>query len=195
MGQVHVGAKVAYSLSFGRSETLLFEDAEDLLAFEVKFSEEDVRPLMGLLAYYEQGKVYVQTEFLYKQTRSNFKAIDWRTLEQTTYREPKVTNFIQIPIQAGYRLGNLKLGVGPVFSFILSENDLFDEVRIFEERRRGYEAGFGFNVGLKFYKLHVDLSYEKHFNRVADYVIFKQQQSGFGQSPGYLSIGLAYLII
>lgn len=84
--------------------------------------------------------------------------------------------------------------MGPVFSFILSENEIFREFKHFEERREYFEAGFSFNVGAVIYALHLDIRYEIHFNRVADYIVYQSLQSGFGQSPGYLSIGLGYII-
>ncbi len=191
--QVQVGFKAAYSLTFSRSSFLLFNDQEDRLTYEIIFRDEDVRPLYGIMSYYEQEKVFVQLEALYKQTRSAFTTIDWSDPEFPTFNETKVTNFVVVPTLAGYKLGNLKLGMGPVFSFIFSENSIFEEILEFEERRRPFEIGVSANVGLKLYRLHIDANYEYHFNRVADYFVFNQAQSGFAQSPGYFTLGISYL--
>jgi len=145
------------------------------------------------MGYYEQGKVYVQLETMYKQSRSRFSAIDWSTIDRTTYNETKVTHFLVVPCLAGYRLENFKLGMGPIFSFILDENTLFEAIPEFTERRRNLETGVSMNVGLKLQRLHIDVNYELHFNKVADFVVFKQAQSGFAQSPGFFTLGMSYL--
>lgn len=191
--QFQAGVKAAYSLSFARSSFLLFEDSNDLLNYEIIFFEEDIRPMYGLMGYYEQGKVFVQMETMYKQTRSRFKAIDWSTPDRTTYDETKVTHFLVVPCLAGYRLESFKLGMGPIFSFILDQNSLFDAIPEFTERRKNLETGVSMNVGLKVYRLHIDVNYELHFNKVADFVVFKRAQSGFAQSPGYFTLGISYL--
>ncbi len=192
--QVQVGVKAAYSLSFARAQTLLFDDIFDYLTYEVAFLEEDVRPMFGIMSYYEQEKVYIQLEALYKQTRENFFTIDWSTPDQFTYNHTKRTDFVMVPVSAGYKLNNLKLGLGPVFYFIASQNAVFDDLLFFEERRKKLEAGFAFNAGIKLYRLHIDISYEKHFNKVGDYVIYRRIQTGFAQSPGYVTVGLSYLL-
>lgn len=192
--QFHFGAKAAYSLSFARAKALLFDDQFDYLKYEIIFQDEDVLPMFGIIGIYEQEKVFVQTEILYKRTRSTFKAIDWRTVDRFTYVETKMTDYLVTPFMAGYKKQNLTMGLGPIFSWIVNENQIFDVLEDFEERREILEMGFGFNIGVNLYKLHIDINYETHFNRLGDYFIFEQVQSGFGQSPGYFSLGLAYMV-
>lgn len=194
MAQIQVGLKAAYSLSFARSSFLLFEDENDFLNFEVIFRDEDIRPLYGVISYYEQDKVFVQLEALYKQSRLSFTAIDWSTPEFETFNETKVTHFIVVPTLAGYRLDKFKLGGGPVFSFIASQNALFSDIAEFSEQRRNLEFGVSANVGVQLLQLHIDVSYEYHFNRVADYIVFNRGQNGFAQSPGFFTIGISYLL-
>lgn len=192
--QIQLGLKAAYSLSFSRSTFLLFEDENDFLNYEIIFRDEDIRPVYGLISYYEQEKVFVQLEALYKQSRLSFTAIDWSTPEFETFNETKVTHFIVIPTLAGYRIANFKLGAGPVFSFIAQENEIFAEIQEFSERRRNLEIGVSANVGVKLYRLHIDANYEYHFNRVADYILFDRAQAGFAQSPGFFTLGISYLL-
>lgn len=192
--QIQIGVKAAYSLSFAKAQTLLFDDDFDYLQYEVAFLEEDVRPMFGIMSYYEQDKVFVQVEALYKQTRENYFTIDWSTVDRFTYNDTKQTDFLIFPISAGYKINNLKLGLGPVFYVIMNQSQIFTELENFEQRRKKMEAGFAFNVGIKLYQLHIDVTYENHFNKVGDYVIYRQIQSDFAVNPGYFTIGLSYLI-
>ncbi len=192
--QVQVGVKAAYSLSFAKQQTVIFDDTFDYITYEVTFLEEDVRPMFGLMTYYEQEKVFVQIEALYKQTRENYFTTDWRTIDQFKYNDTKRTDFLIFPITAGYKLNNLKLGLGPVFYAIMQQSDVFTELENFEQRRKKMEAGFAFSVGLKLYRLHIDISYENHFNKVGDYVIYREIQSDFATNPAYMTLGLSYLL-
>lgn len=186
------GPKTAITLSFAKTETLLFDDPFDYLLYEVFFIDEDVSPSFGLFGRISDKNLYLQFESLYFSTSSNFKYIDWETRDAPEYAETKKTHFISFPITAGIYIDNFKFGVGPVFSFIVAQNEVFKSFKYFEERRKYLESGFSFNTGIKIYRLDVDFRYEIHFNRVADYFVFQSFQSGFGQSPGYLSMSLGY---
>ncbi len=192
--QFNFGVKTALTLSFAKTENLLFDDPFDYLLYEVMFEDEDVSPTFGLFASLKEDNLYLQSEVLYRNITSNFNYIIWETNPPKTNAAAKRTHFIAVPVMGGVLVDRFKLGVGPVFSFILSENEIFEEFKHFEERREWLEAGFAFNLGVQLLRLNLDFRYELHFNRVADYFVFNQLQAGFGQSPAYLSIGLSYII-
>lgn len=98
-----------------------------------------------------------------------------------------------MPIIAGVRLDRFKLGVGPTFSFILSENAVFSDTAYFEERRSNIETGFGFHLGILLYRMHLDLSYQYRFNQVGDYLYWRKSHQGFSQPVRFLDIGLAFM--
>ncbi len=191
-GQFVFGPKTALTLSFAKAETLLFDDPFDYLLYEVFFIDEDVSPSFGLFGRLMDDNLYLQTEVNYFTTSSNFKYINWEESTTPQFNETKTTHFLSLPVTAGIYIQNFKFGVGPIFSFILYENEIFKEFKYFKERRKYLESGFTFNAGVSFYRLDVDFRYEFHFNRVADYFVFQEFQSGFGQSPGYLSVILGY---
>ncbi len=190
--QFNYGVKTALTLSFAKTENLLFDDPFDYLLYEVMFEEEDVSPTFGIFATLKEDNLYIQSEALYRNISSNFSYIIWETNPPRANAETKTTHFIAVPVTGGVQVDRFKFGVGPVFSFILTENEIFREFKHFEERREWLEAGFAFNVGVQLLRLSLDFRYELHFNRVADYFVFNQLQAGFGQSPAYLSIGLGY---
>ncbi len=193
-GQNNFGVKSALTLSLAKAEQLLFDDPFDYLLYEVIFEEEDVSPSFGIFGITRDDNLFLQSELLYRNITSNFSYIIWENNPAIERMEAKRTHFIVWPVIGGIEIQRFKFGVGPVFSFIISENEIFSEFKHFEERREWLEAGFSFNVGAIIYRLHLDFRYELHFNRVGDYFVFNELQSGFGQSPGYFSMGLAYLI-
>lgn len=193
-GQLSFGLKTALSLSFAKTEALYLDDTEDFLLYEVHFKEEDVSPSFGVFGIMRDNDIFIQSELLYRNISSNFEYIIWENNPPVMDVDVKRTHFIAWPIMGGFQVQNFKFSTGPIFSFIIAENEIFKNFKHFSERREWLESGFAFNIGVVAYRLHIDLRYEIHFNRVADYAIFQNLQSGFGQSPGYLSIGLGYLI-
>lgn len=190
--QIIYGPKVALTLSFAKTETLLFDDPFDYLLYEVFFIEEDVSPSFGMFAMFKDKNIFIQPEMLYYSTSSNFKYIDWERPGAPEFAETKVSHFLSFPIVAGVYLENFRFSVGPIFSFIIAENEVFKEFKYFEERREKLESGFSFSAGVSLLRLIIDFRYEFHFNKVADYFVFQSFQSGFAQSPGYLSMSLGY---
>ena len=105
----------------------------------------------------------------------------------------RVTRHLDVPFVAGIRIDRFKLGVGPTFSFILDDENIFEDVSFFDERRENFEMGFGFHFGVIIYRLHIDLSYQVRFNQLADYVTWRNTPLGLDQQIQYLDLGIALM--
>jgi len=148
----------------------------------------------SLVGYYRNELVYFQTEVQYKSVKTRFNADNYIDLNNiTSTNHVKLTRSIDVPIIAGVRLDRFKLGVGPTFSFIVSENEVFQDTDLFEERRKNIESGFGFQFGVVLYRLHLDLSYQYKFNQVGDYLYWRKTHQGFSQPVQFIELGLALM--
>lgn len=193
--QFGYGLKGSYSIPFNTKEEIKYDDSQDYLIYKVLFEEIDVAPTLSLLGYYRRDLIYFQSELSYRRVRSRFTADNYVDLENiTTLGNTKTTHSLDVPFVAGVRIEQFKLGVGPTFSFILSENKLFQDVEYFEERRSSVEFGFGFHAGIVLYRLHIDVSYQYRFNGVADYLYWRKDYRGFSQPVQYLELGLALVL-
>lgn len=192
--QLYVGVKGTYSLSLTRSQEIKYDDAQDFLTYKVRFLEQDVSPSIQAFAYYRNDLIYVQGEVGYRSIKTRFTTTNFITLgQQTPVEHIKKTNYLIFPLSAGIRVANFKIGAGPVFSWIIGENPIFEEITDFEERRSNLETGFSFNFGMALYRLHIDLSYELKFNSVGDYLYYRQDYKGFDTTVQYINLGLGYL--
>lgn len=79
---------------------------------------------------------------------------------------------LDVPVLVGTKLGaagiGLRLNTGPVFSFILDEEQKFGEAaeNIFGGQFKGQNFSWQFGAGLDFGKLGIDLRYEKGLSKV-----------------------------
>ena len=191
--QLYGGIKASFSIPFNEQQLNKYDDAEDNFIYSVRFIEQDYTPTISIVGYYRQDLVYFQTELGYRRARTKFLATDLIDLNDITITEyVKTTHILDIPLVAGIRLDRFKLGVGPIFSFILSENAIFENVEFFEERRGNLEAGFSFNVGVLLYRIHIDLSYRYQFRGVADYLYWRSAANGFHDPVQYLDLGMGF---
>jgi len=191
---LYPGIKGSYTIPFVRSQEIKYDDELDFLVYKVRFVEQDVSPTISLFAYYRNDLIYLQGEVAYRRIKSRFTSIDFLNHEDLTpIKETKETNYLMIPLSAGIRFHNFKFGCGPVLSFIISENKIFEELLYFEEKRRKMEYGFSISAGLALYRLHIDLSYQLQFDGVGEYIYFREDSKGFTNQPQFLNIGLGYL--
>jgi len=187
------GVKAAYSIPFNEQHEIKYDDALDNFIYRVKFIEQDYTPTVSIVGYYRKDLVYFQTEIGYRRAKTKFLADNYIDLDNITTTEyVKKTHSLEFPLVAGVRLDRFKLGVGPVFSFIISENPIFEDVDFFEERRSNLETGFSFNVGILLYRIHLDVSYKYQFGGVADYLYWRQDFKGFSDPVQYLDVGMGF---
>ena len=192
-GQTYFGVKGTFSVPFNRSHEIKYDDAQDFFIFRVEFIEQDFSPTLSLVSYYRNDIIYLQGELAYRRSRTRFNFDNLIDLENIiSSSEVKTTHSLDIPLIAGVRLERFKLGVGPTFSVILAENELFSDVELFEERRSNVEAGFGFQFGIVLYRLHLDLTYQYRFNGVGDYLFWRSSVQGFSDPVQYIDLGLSY---
>ncbi len=194
LGQLYYGIKGTYSITFNSQQEIKYDDGQDFLIYRVNFLEMDVSPTVSLLGYYRKDWIYFQTELAYKRVKTRFLATNYVDLRNITeIQNIKLTHSIDLPLIAGARLDRFKLGFGPVFSYILSENPIFQDINLFQERRSRVETGFGFQFGIVLYRLHVDLNYQYRFNDVGDYLYWRGDHRGFSQRVQFLDLGLAFV--
>lgn len=193
MGQAYIGVKGSYSIPFNRPEEIKYDNAADEFIYRVNFIEQDFTPTISIVGYFREELVYFQTELAYRRTKTKFKSDNYIDLTNIISRtNVKTTHSVDLPLIAGLRLGRFKLGVGPMFSFIVAQNKIFQDTDLFEERRKNVEVGFGFQTGIVLYRLHLDITYQYRFNGVGDYLYWRSEYKGFSTPVQFLDVGLGF---
>ena len=194
-GQFHYGIKGSLGLSFNKAELNRYDDKDDFLVYELRYLDQDILPTIALSAFYKQGWVYFQSDIGYGRVKTNFRGNNYFDLNQITSDiKSKTTHSIDVPVLAGLSINQFKLGVGPIFSFLLSENAVIPDIAEFEERRSSIENGFLFQAGIIINKLHIELSYDYRFNQIGDYLYFRGVNNKFDQSIQYIRMGVGVML-
>ena len=192
--QLYYGVKGGYSIPLVQPSILELDDANDFFIYRLSFTSQTSSASPALIAYYRNELIYFQTELQYKSIKTTFLAENFIDLDNiTTENRTKTTKSFDVPFVAGIRLDRYKIGVGPTFSFILSDNEIFQDVDFFDERRSSIETGFGFHFGIILYRLHIDLSYQARFNQVGDYLKWRNDRIDFKRPVSFIDLGLALM--
>jgi len=116
---------------------------------------------VGLSLYKETEKVFVMADFLYKETTANYRLVtrnkSTRSMESIADRH----KFMSIPVVAGFRKNNFKVGLGPVFNVKLESEYGLSEIEGFRLNERKVHKGVQFVVGYNIKDhLQIDLRHE-----------------------------------
>ena len=192
--QLYYGIKGGYSIPLAQPSSLELDDARDFFIYRLSFTNQTSSASPALVGYYRNDLIYFQSELQYRNIKTTFLAENFIDLNDiTTESRTRITKSIRIPIIAGIRIDRYKLGVGPTFSVILADNDLFQDVSFFEENRSRVETGFGFHLGIILYRLHLDFSYQVQFNQVGDYLKWRGDRIDFKRPISFIDLGLALM--
>jgi len=136
---------------------------------------------------------FFQPELLYTQNgrdmRLGFTSIE----DEDEYFVHKYSHLV-LPLHAGAKFGALKIGAGPVFSFLINDwNDLGVDVE-FDQNLNKFTLGYQLGAGLQLGNLILDFRYEGNFTQFGDGITLGGQTIGFDTRPQQfiLSLGLLF---
>lgn len=147
---------------------------------------------LGVVGFFRLPGFFLQPELLYTQNGRYMVLTPTATPTQPNHFTQNYSH-LAMPIHVGMNLGPIKLGGGPVFSFLLNQwNDLDD--MSFDQAMNRLTLGYQLGAGLKLGKLIVDLRYEGSFNNLGTGVTVGGQTIEFDNRPRQfiLSLGLLF---
>lgn len=116
---------------------------------------------VGLISQIKLFSFFIQPELLYSSIHNDLNVYDHNSAnpdEAIAVRQK--LNRIDIPVLVGVKLSILKLEVGPVASFLISNNSDLKSITEYDMQWNkaviGYQAGIGLDVG----KIALDVKYE-----------------------------------
>ena len=124
---------------------------------------------IGLTFFQEIGSVFIMGDVLYKKSTSEYRLSMTNDIKRESNRVLDRHELVTIPVIAGYRNKNLKIGLGPVFNVKMkSEYGLMD-FEGFNMQGRKLNKGVQFLIGIKIKDhLQIDLRHELSFDSVGD---------------------------
>lgn len=147
------------------------ESSDGLKEYAIKQGDSKMGFHAGLYGRIQLMGLFVQPELLFTHSQGEVVLADVTASQM--YTETQKFNKIDIPVIVGWKFGPARFGIGPVASFMLSENDgLKDKLSSissevtdnkFRKATFGYQVGVGLDI-LK--KITLDVRYEGNLSKL-----------------------------
>jgi hypothetical protein len=142
----------------------------------------------GLTSQLQISALYIQPELLFSTVSNEVTLDDISTGGIDEVTKQKFNKF-DVPIVAGLKFGNFKLGAGPVATLMLnSKSDLFDE---YEMQQSNFTIGYQLAAGFDFKKFNIEMRYEGNLSNLGSGVKIGDTVYDFDQRMSQLLITTA----
>ena len=148
---------------------------------------------VGLVSSFVFPGFFIQPEVLWVATGRDMLIVQNDALQTADYYIQRFQQ-VSVPILMGMKIGPVKLGVGPVLSFMLSQQN--DSILHPDVRHRLNTATFGYQLGagVQLGSLLFELRHESNLSRFGDGITIGGVPLDFDMRPRQmiLSIGLLF---
>lgn len=192
--QFKFGARTNIFTSTNGDQTVTLQNATPLEIIDFTYQNSNSGYSAGGFVYGSNKLLFFMTEVLYQSNTSNFNlSSDENNLQRArSSRDFSVEKkSIFVPISAGVKFGNFKVGLGPTFNFALSQSDNIGNLEAFQIKKDPFESGFQFIVGYNLFdRIHLDLKRELSFSKASDGITFRDQDIEMNNSVSKVSLSL-----
>lgn len=105
--------------------------------------------------------VFVQSSVLLSKIKTELVFVNYNNVQNFNPRADFEFNTLELPVDIGYRIGNLRLQMGPTFSFLLSgQRSFLNEVDKVSDSYNRSNMLWHFGLGGDFDRFVIDINYE-----------------------------------
>jgi|GEM_PF-1724192 len=192
--QLQYGVRSNIFTSTNGEQSVTLQNIAPLEIIDFKYQNNNSGYSAGGFVYGSNKLLFFMTEVLYQSNTSNFTlSSDENTLQRArSSRDFSVEKkSIFVPVAAGLKFGNFKVGLGPTFNFALSQSDNIGEMEAFQIEKDPFESGFQFLVGYSLFdRIHLDLKREMSFSKASDGITYRDQDIGMKNSVSKISLSV-----
>jgi hypothetical protein len=148
---------------------------------------------VGLISQINLFGFFIQPELLYSSIHNDLEVYSLNSAnpDEATQVDQKL-NRIDIPVMVGFKLKILKLEVGPVASFVLSNNSDLESITNYDMQWNkatiGYQAGIGLDVG----KIALDVKYEGNLSKLGTGIDIGNTTTSFDTRLNQIIVSLGF---
>ncbi len=167
-GQWSIGPKVSFGTIVQTSEDIRIIPFSNERPPNITFIGGGTVKSVGFMLQNSLGHGFLQIEGLGTAYSLQFSSEDQlrSTAEPTMHNEDHV--IFELPISAGFRIKNFKIGAGPLLEFKLSKDSELESISRYEDTSRNFNTGAQGLVGYKVGKFDIDLRYVYRFSSIVD---------------------------
>ena len=114
--------------------------------------------------------IFIQPELYFSSLSSEFKVEDLSGTGTADQLVKQKIGRIDVPVLVGVKLGNFRLGLGPVGSIIVSDESDLDDITGYEATLKSATFGYQLGAGVDIWKISIDLRYEGNLTKLGDHL-------------------------
>jgi hypothetical protein len=174
-----------------QTESTYLVGANKSVDYRLEFQNISNTQSVGAFSQINFGWLYLQPEVLYTRYDVNFLIEDFKSEKVGSAIYTENYQQIDIPINAGLRYNNFRIGGGPVFQLVQELNSELADLRDIELTPRNINAGFQGGIGFDWKILHFDIKYQRNFASVSDHISFGASSTKLKTTTSTLQFGIA----
>ncbi len=201
-GQLRTGVKAGLSTLYVDATDQTILDSMGTPEYQLGVHKTKLGLHIGFFVQVSLGSVlFIQPELLFNSQTVEYKFTTIQEPQEETIREENYQT-LDIPVIIGFRLQQVRFGVGPIAHLRMNlnsdiDNDVDDEEFLNESYTVtsqtlawGWQAGIGIDI----WQLHLDARYEGNFEEFGSHMNFYGRPYSFGVKPGRLiiSVGISF---
>jgi hypothetical protein len=192
-GQIRFGLKAGLVSSGLTQENLAILDQGGVTRLKLALEDGNYGINFGALVRIELGNTFLQPELNFQSNSADFTLDDLGQPGAPTDVLRESYQYLDIPVQLGFRLGPLRLQGGPQgHLFLNSTSDLFDFAD-YQQNFQDFTVGYVLGGGLDIWNLMIDLRYQGNLNRFGNHITFFGNQYEFSQRPSQWNLTVGWL--
>jgi len=134
--------------------------------------------------------IFIQPELLLTSVATEYTVADVNTSLESLAKQR--VGRVDIPVLVGAKLGTLRLGVGPVASFIVSENSDLSDLTGYEMTLKSATFGYQIGAGMDIWKFGLDLRYEGSLSKLGDQIQIGGESFNFDSRARQIIFSLSF---
>ncbi len=124
---------------------------------------------VGLVGQVQLFNFFIQPEALYTVTRNDINVYDLNSADPDHADQLTQTlNRLDFPVMLGLKAGAFKAGIGPVLTFLISDDSDLERITDYDLRWNKATVGFQAGIGFDIKKVAIDLKYEGSLSKIGD---------------------------
>lgn len=137
--------------------------------------------------------IYIEPSFLLNSTKLSYnlreEIFDTGVVESVA---SETFETLDIPVMVGYKLGFLRLQMGPVAHLQLNSTSELIDLNGYKEKIKEATYGYQIGAGLDIFKVRLDLNYEGGISSYADHINVGGEAYSLSDNPSRIVATLGY---
>jgi hypothetical protein len=163
---------------------------QDNRLYDIRYIGSSFVTSAGFMMYNDVGPIFLQAELMGSAYRNEFLMSGYKNLSDATQLMQESYLILEIPVNAGIKIDDFKLGLGPVMEFLLDADSDWSRLSDYRNRIRPMDFSFQFMAGYNIGVLHIDIKYINKFSSLAESFQLGEDIMKYNRSANRLMLGL-----